>query len=156
MKAKILTGLILVGLILGSFSPSTARAQSQEISLRISPLSINFQAADPDMEPLIRADNPVLVEIAVGPSRRWQLTLRAEGDLASSQGPAISIQTISWTSTASPPFINGSLISRNAQLAASGQGPVQTKGELNFFFQNSWDYRIGDYSQTVSFILSVL
>ena len=140
-----------------SFAPiPSAVGQGGQITLRVSPLSINFQAADPDLEPAVSADNLVLVEISVEVSRPWRLTLRAEGDLKGNRGGSIPISNISWTATSSPPFVNGSLVSKNPQLAASGQGPAGVKGELNFFLNNSWNYQADEYSQAVTFILAIL
>lgn len=140
-----------------SFAPiPPAVEQSGQITLRVSPLSINFHAADPDLEPAISADNLVLVEISVEVSRPWTLTLRAEGDLRGNRGSVIPVSNISWTPSLSPPFVNGSLVSRNPQLAASGQGPAEVRGELNFFLNNSWNYQSDDYSQAVTFILAIL
>ncbi len=140
-----------------SYAPvPSAVGQAGQITLRVSPLSINFQAADPDLEPAISADNLVLVEISVEVSRPWRLTLRAEGELKGDRGGSIPISNVSWTPSASPPFFNGSLVSRNPQLAASGQGPAEVRAELNFFLKNSWDYQSDGYSQAVTFILAIL
>jgi len=143
--------------VLGGFGRFPAAAdKAGQITLRVTPLSVNFRAADPDLEPDVSADNLVLVEISVEVSRPWRLTLRAEGDLKGDRGGSISITNVSWTSTSSPPFINGNLVSRNPQVAASGQGPAEVKAELNFFLKNSWDYQSDGYSQAVTFILAIL
>jgi len=156
MRTKILFLVVLLPGLLSFARIPAAVDQAGQISLRVTPLSINFRAADPDLEPNISADNPVLVEISVEVSRPWRLTLRAEGDLRGDRGGSIPISNVTWTPTASPPFINGNLVSRNPQLAASGQGPAEVRGELNFFFHNSWDYQSDGYSQAVTFTLAIL
>lgn len=156
MRLKILWMLVLVPGLL-SFAPiPPAVGHIGWLSLRVTPLSINFRPADPDLEPSIAADNPVLVEISVEFSRPWRLTLRADGELRGNRGGVIPISNVFWTPSVSPPFINGNLVSRNPQLAASGQGPAEVRGELNFFLRNSWDYQSDEYSQTVTFTLAVL
>jgi hypothetical protein len=156
MRARIFFVLALIP-VLSSFAGVPAAVdQAGQVTLRVSPLSINFRAADPDLEPNVAADNLVLVEISVEVSRPWRLTLRAEGELKGDRGGSISITNVSWTSTSSPPFINGSLVSRNPQVAANGQGPAEVKAELNFFLKNSWDYQSDGYSQAVTFILAIL
>jgi len=156
MKMRIFCILAILPVLL-SFAPvPPAVDQTGQITLRVTPLSINFRAADPDLEPSISADIPVLVEISVEVARPWRLTLRAEGELRGDRGGSISISNVSWTPSVSPPFINGSLVSRNPQPAASGQGPAEVRGELNFFLRNSWDYQSDEYSQAVTFTLAIL
>jgi hypothetical protein len=156
MKIRIFCWLVIIPALL-SFAPiAPAVDQVGQITLRVSPLTINFQAADPDLMPTISADNLVLVQISVNVSRPWSLTLRANGDLRGNRGGSISISNISWTPSSSPPFVNGSLVSKNPQLAASGQGPADVSGELNFLLKNSWNYQSDDYSQSVTFILAIL
>jgi hypothetical protein len=156
MRLKIISILVVLPALL-SFAPiPPAVSQVPQITLRVSPLSINFRAADPDQDPAISADNLVLVEISVEVSRPWRLTLRAEGDLKGDRGGSIPISNISWTPSSSPPFVNGNLVSRNPQLAASGQGPAAVNGELNFFLKNSWNYQSDEYTQAVTFILAIL
>ena len=156
MRARILSVLVLLPAVWSFARVPPALDQVGQITLRVSPLSVNFRAADPDLEPTITADNLVLVEISVNVSRPWKLTLRAEGDLKGDRGGSISITNVSWTSTSSPPFINGNLVSRNPQVAASGQGPAEVRGELNFFLKNSWNYQSDGYSQAITFILAIL
>ena len=155
-KRAIIFFIIFAGFNLFYLNPNQQEPAQDEVSLRIFPLSINFRAADPDQEPVIAADSPIMVEISSGMTREWKLTLMANGNLIGGKGMSIAIQNVRWTATPSPPFINGTLSLNRPQLLASGRGEKEIIGELNFFLNNSWDYQAGDYSQTLSFTLTVL
>ncbi len=127
-----------------------------EVSLRISPLLINFPAADPDSVPVISSDSQVRVEIVVGVARSWNLTVTANGNLKGDKGASIPINNVSWTASPSPPFINGTLVRMRPQLMAKAEGDGEFTGDLNFFLANSWDYQAGEYRQTITFTLAVL
>jgi len=132
------------------------RAQSN-LSLSITPQSISFAAADPDVSSTITANQTVNVTIrsTLQSNRNWRLTLLANGDLiASTSSATISISNISWTATPTPPFQAGTLAANVSQTAASGSGSYQATGYLTFIFKNSWSYWAGSYSQTVTFTLS--
>ncbi len=156
MRNKKLIFILLI--ILFSSLSLSHQFSRREISLRISPLSINFPPANPDLVPLIPAESQIIVEMFISGNegRSWQLTVLADGDLRAHKGEKIPIENISWTGSPSPPFVNGSLNKRKPQLVASGQGNINLNGQLNFFLRNSWNYRAGEYSQTVIFTLSSL
>jgi len=140
-------------------SPSPVNFASdgdQELSLWISPLSIYFPPADPDTDPVIVSDSLVLIEITAPAGTNWRLTIAANGDLRAGQGGRIPIENISWTASPSPPFINGVLSSHTPLQIAEGQGPTTLTGEMNFQFQNNWDYLTGLYTQTITITLTSL
>lgn len=126
-----------------------------QLDLSISPASITFASADPDVSPTIAAA-PVVVRIRVfqnaGP---WTLTILAGGDLIA--GPAtVDITNVSWTATPAPPYRNGTLSKTVAQQVASGTGTVNpaANGSVTFRLANSWLYSAGNYTQTLVFTLS--
>ena len=155
MKRKVIT-LIFLCVFLVCISLEPPPIKSQQASLRISPLTLYFSPADPDLVPLILSDSPIVVEIKVNIAREWRLTAVANGDLDGERGISIPIQNVSWTATPSPPFLNGTLARKKAQLVASGSGVSDLRGELNFSLLNTWEYLAGEYSQTISFTLTVL
>lgn len=155
-KRAIIFLLLFASLYLFNLNPYQVEPIYNEISLKIFPLSINFRAADPDQEPVIAADSPIMVEISSDLTREWKLTLMANGNLIGGTETSIPIQNVRWTATPSPPFFNGTLSLSKPQLVASGQREKEIIGELKFFLNNSWDYQAGDYSQTLSFTLTVL
>lgn len=126
------------------------------ITLRIYPTAIIFPAADPDLEPVVTANTSVRVEIDTWPpNRRWELFIRAEGNLVSAAGQVIPINSISWEATPQPPFRNGVLAAgQNLVLATNGRG--RQEGEIVFSFQNSWSYVAGEYRQIITLIASLI
>jgi hypothetical protein len=153
VKKEILVLSVLMVMIL---SAGVRPTYGQSVNLTISPTTISFSAADPDLVPLINADFPVHVTIVVsGTTRSWQLILHANGDLAGG-GQTIPISNVSWTATSSPPFQNGTLVNNVDQRAASGTGVANQQGDLNFMFMNLWTYRARSYSQTVRFTLALI
>lgn len=141
-------------LFIGQSQSNLASDSAQELTLWISPLSIYFPPADPDTDPVIPSDSLVLVEITAPAGTNWRLTVTANGDLRAGQGAQIPIENISWTASPSPPFINGVLSRHTPVQFAEGQGPTSLTGEMNFQFQNNWNYLTGLYTQTVTITLT--
>jgi hypothetical protein len=141
--------------------PAGARAQGRgggttpQLDLSISPASITFASADPDVSPSIAAA-PVVVNVRVRQNgSTWTLTVLAGGDLIA--GPAtVDISNVSWTATPAPPYQNGTLSKTVAQRVASGPGNVNpaANGSVTFRLANSWTYSAGTYTQTLIFTLS--
>jgi hypothetical protein len=147
--------LALIGML-----PARAHAQgrgggSPQIDLSISPASITFASADPDVSPSIAAA-PVVVTVRIrqnaGP---WTLTVLAGGDLIAG-GATVDITNVTWTATPAPPYQNGTLSKTVAQQVASGSGNVNpaANGSVTFRLANSWNYSAGNYTQTLVFTLS--
>lgn len=136
-------------------SPGPAGAQSVELS--ISPTSVTFPSADPDITPVVSA--PALFatyRIRGAGTQAWRLTVLANGDLIA--GPStVDISNVSWTATPSPPFQGGWLSKTVEQLVAAGTGnvPQPSTGWIVFQLANSWTYTAGTYTQTLTFTLSV-
>jgi hypothetical protein len=128
---------------------------AQKLDLSVSPTTISFPTADPDISPVVIAA-PITVSIRVrqntGP---WQLTVLAGGDLVSG-GSVIDITNVSWTATPAPPFQNGTMSKTVAQRMAAGTNNVNPaeNGSLTFRLANSLTYSAGIYTQTVVFTLS--
>jgi hypothetical protein len=132
-----------------------ADAAAQRLELSVTPASISFPSADPDVTPTIAAA-PVVVSIRIRQSSGpWQLTVLANGDLMSG-GETVDITNVAWTATPVPPFQNGTLSRTVAQRMASGTGNVNPtqNGSVVFRLANSWNYAAGTYTQTLVFTLS--
>ena len=86
--------------------------------------------------------------------RPWTISVRADGPLVSGAS-TIPISNVSWLATPSPPFRNGTL-STVAQTLANGTGARRSsrQGDVTFRFANSWNYTVGNYTQTITFTLS--
>lgn len=142
-------------------APLAASAQgrggvpSPQLDLSITPASITFPSADPDVSPVIAAA-PVVVTVRVrGNSGPWTLTVLAGGDLIAGSS-TVDITNVSWTATPAPPYQNGTLSKTVAQRLASGTGNVSpaANGSVTFRLANSWMYSAGNYTQTLVFTLS--
>jgi hypothetical protein len=160
ITAKELIKIILI-LFLAPILSSLALAaggspQQWTITINIYPTAITFPPADPDLEPVVAANTAVRVQIETWPpNRRWQIFIRAEGNLVSASGQVIPINNISWTATPQPPFRDGVLAAgQNLVLATDGRG--REEGEIVFSFKNSWDYVAGEYTQVITITASLL
>lgn len=146
-----------MGLLLVSPVGLSSRVSPQQwsVTVNIFPTAITFPAADPDLEPVVAANTPVRIQVTTWPAnRRWELTIRAEGNLVSASGQVIPISTISWRATPNPPFRDGVLAAGQSLVLAQDRG--NREADLSFYFQNSWDYVAGEYTQVVTFTASLL
>jgi hypothetical protein len=130
-----------------------SRSASAQILL-VSPTTISFPSSDPDTVPVIPAAPVRVTYLVVGPAGRpWTITVRAGGALVSGAS-TIPISNVSWLATPSPPFRNGTL-STVAQTLATGTGTAfLQRGDVTFRFANSWNYSVGNYTQTITFTLT--
>ncbi len=146
--------VLFSGAILGLFRSKTYPLQ-WGITLSIYPSTIEFAPGDPDLEPVTPAVSPVRIQISTWPpNRRWEITMRAEGNLVNTAGEVIPISSISWKATPQPPFNDGVLVPGQSQRLGRGRGNEQ--GEVSFYFQNSWSYPSGQYSQVITIIASLI
>jgi hypothetical protein len=134
--------------------PGTRASDAATITLRLTPASITFPDASPDVTPVI---GPATVMVSVkaegAPGYPWVLTFVGNSDLRS--GPSvIPINAISWTSSPSPPFNSGTMSRVTPVLLGTGIAHVNTSLRMDFMFQNSWTYAVGSYSATATFTLS--
>ena len=124
--------------------------------LTISPLTINFPDADPDLVNRIPAtENSVTVTSAMrtGPNEFSDLTCLADGNLVS--GPnTIPISRVSWRAGGAG-YRNGTMSAIVPRTAGRWRGPGTMGGTFDFFLLNSWTYNVGNYTQTVVYTLTV-
>ena len=139
--------IVGLGAVCGAATPVAAQF------LQVQPATITFPSSDPDTVPVIAAASIRVSYIAQGSPNPWTITVRAGGNLISGAS-TIPISNVSWTATPSPPFRNGTL-STVAQTLATGAGLINIdRGDVTFRFVNSWNYTVGNYTQTVTFTLS--
>jgi hypothetical protein len=140
--------IVGLGAVCGLATPTAAQV------LQVQPATITFPSNDPDTVPVIAAAPIRVSYVAQGSTANpWTITVRAEGDLTSGAS-TIPISNVSWQATPSPPFRNGTL-STVAQTLATGTGVINIeRGDVTFRFVNSWNYTVGNYTQTVTFTLS--
>jgi hypothetical protein len=154
-RRALAAGLFILGAMAPAADAQRGGGPPPRLELSVSPASVAFPSADPDVSPLVPAP-PIVISIRIrqndGP---WSLTALAGGDLIA--GPStVDITNVSWTATPAPPFQNGTLSKTVAQRMASGTGNVNpaTNGSVTFRLANSWNYSAGSYTQIVTFTLS--
>lgn len=148
---RILWWSVTAALLLALQSGEALAASS--VTLTVSPGSVSFPDADPDLVPLIPANSVVTIDVRVtGNPASWNLTHLASGDLMSG-ADAIAISNVTWSITPNPPFVNGTMSRITPQLVASGTGNENNTGTMSLLLQNSWFHKIGNYSQTTTFTL---
>lgn len=145
--------LVSVLVITSLYSQENIQGSPWGLTLSVSPATIVFNSADPDLQPVIQANTSIRVMVTAEPQRSWNLQVRAEGNLVSNGGKVIPINCISWTATPNPPFGDGVLSpGQNIMLISQARGNIE--GELFFYFRNSWEQAAGEYNQVISFTVS--
>jgi hypothetical protein len=147
--------VLILGAALCLVASMAAAQPGPRLELSVSPTSISFASANPDVQPVVSAA-PIVVSIRIRQSTGpWSLTVLANGDLIAGAS-TVDITNVSWTATPAPPFQNGVLSKTVAQSMASGTGNVNpaTNGSVTFRLANAWNYNAGLYTQTVTFTLS--
>jgi hypothetical protein len=147
---------IALPVLLLIFTPRFVLAQKLDLS--VSPRTIAFPTADPDVVPTMSAA-PITVQVRVRQLLpiigQWHLSVLANGDLVSGSS-TIPVTNVTWTATPAPPFQNGTLSRTTAQRMAGGTGNLNpaVNGSVTFRLVNSWTYTAGTYTQTLVFTLS--
>ena len=123
--------------------------------LVLAPTTINFPDADPDLTPVIAANENsvnVLANVRTSALGVSTLTCLANGDLDSGSDQ-IAISNVTWTA-AGAGYLPGTMNNAVAQSVGSWLGSGANVGNLDFFLANSWAYAIGSYTQTVTYTLT--
>jgi len=123
-------------------------------TLTLGVAAINFPDADPDSVPSIDAnENPVDVSVKAhtGSASPVSLSVQANGDLQSG-GDTIAITNVSWTATGAG-YVPGAM-DTVAVPAGSWTGSGKYDGTFSYVLANSWDYAVGNYTQTVVYTLT--
>jgi hypothetical protein len=147
------TGGVVFAAILLVAGPAVAYAQ--RVDLTITPASVTFPSADPDVMPVVSAPAlTVRYRVQQNQGAQWRITVLAGGDLVSGSA-AIPISNVTWSATPAPPFQNGTMNSAVEQLVASDAGNTATRtGTITFSLVNSWNYAAGVYSQSFVFTIT--
>jgi hypothetical protein len=129
---------------------------NSSVQLTISPLTINFPDANPDITPSISAmENPLMVTALAqtGNKKTVLLTVQAQGGLISGSD-SIPITNLRWTATGQG-FVPGTMSRTNAVTAGTWVGPGEHTGTFSFFLANSWQYAQGNYHSSVIYTLTI-
>ncbi len=128
---------------------------SARAKLTISPTTIHFPDADPDvLNPIPANENSVSVQanIRTGAAGVATLTCLANGDLTSGTD-LIGIDNVTWTAGGAG-YLAGTMSASVGQSAGSWTGSGSYGGSFNFFLANSWSYSVGNYTQDVVYTLT--
>ena len=122
--------------------------------LTISPTTISFPDADPDITDPIPANSTVAVSVKarVASGGAVTLTHKAADDLKDGT-KTIGIDNVIWTAAGSG-YVAGTMDKAVDQSVGSWTGPGQYDGTLTYTLDNDWAYEPGSYSATTTFTLT--
>jgi hypothetical protein len=129
-------------------------------TLTLSASTISFGAADPGSTPSI-SSSPASIDVTAKAQATKGSTVylkcKANGDLVTpGDSDSIGIGNVTWTATGTGFASSGTMVKTTDVGVATWTGSGEHTGSLNFFLANSWDYGVGEYSQTVTYTLTAL
>ena len=166
MNMKAVWGGILKGAALVAFS-GQAYAQAVDsktvtvsatvnakAKLTLSSSSASFADADPDVTPILSAPAiTVDVKTRTASANGVTLTVLAGGDLTNAASDTIAISNLSWTVGGTTGFTAGTMSATTAQsLGTFGSGSASDT--QTYKLVNSWSYKTGSYSATITYTLT--
>jgi hypothetical protein len=130
-------------------------AVAARATLTLGSAAINFPDSDPDtVNPIPATENAVSVtaKVRTGAASNPTLTVQASGPLTSGTD-TIAISNVTWTATGSG-FSAGTMNSTTPQTCGSWTGSGNRSGTFSYFLVNSWDYQVGNYTATATYLLT--
>lgn len=131
-------------------------------TLTLSTTQLTFTATDPAAQPLVPANQPLLITFSVpfplGPWVRWSLSLRARRANFTAATGTIPASAVTWSSATTVLSGNGTaagnagaaaLTTRRRAVARGREGsaaPFSVLVTCNFVFHDSWTYAPGAYT----------
>jgi hypothetical protein len=164
MRLALLAVILLAALVvLAPPAPAASLAQSVSASanigalakLALSPASLLFPDADPDVTPFIAASTGAMSLTAKGrttPGSTLTLTLLAADDLRSGMD-TIPIDALSWTATGAG-FVGGTASKSASQPVGSWMNSGVYTGTQTFALANTWTRATGTYSASLVYTLT--
>jgi len=114
----------------------------------------SFADADPDVTPLLSAAAiSVDVKTRTAAASNVTLTVLAGGALTNASSDTIPINQLTWTATGSG-FAAGTMSSSTAQALGTFLGGGTASGTQTYQLVNSWNYKTGSYSATITYTLT--
>jgi hypothetical protein len=164
MRVFLSSAVALVGL-LAAVLPSPAASLAQTVSasaniatiakLALSPASLLFPDADPDLVPSIPSSNgPITITAKArsSPGGQVTLTMLASDDLRSGMD-TVPIGALKWTATGDG-FVGGTASRTSSQLVAVWAGSGARTGTQVFALDNTWQRATGTYTVTLVYTLT--
>lgn len=164
MRVLALLSLVLAAIALAvPPAPGATLAQSVTASanigplakLSLSPLTLSFPDADPDVSPVVPASTgPVTITAKARSSERANVTLTvlANDDLRSGM-VTIPVSALTWTATGEG-FVDGTISRTSAQLVGAWSGSGARSGTQLFALANSWQQPSGTYTVSLTYTLT--
>ena len=123
--------------------------------LTISPTTISFPDADPDVTDPIPANSNVSVSVKARVASGGSVTLthKAADDLKDGT-KTITIDNVTWTATGSGYNGSGTMNMTTDQNVGGWTGPGQYDGVLTYSLDNDWAYEPGSYTASTTFTLT--
>jgi hypothetical protein len=166
MKTKAVWGGILTAaaLVLCSTQASAQAVDTKTVTvsatvnakakLTLGSNTASFADADPDVTPLLSAAAiSVDVKTRTAAANNVTLTVQAGGDLVNAASDVININQLSWTVTGTG-FAAGTMSSTVAQSLGTFAGGGNVSGTQTYQLVNSWNYKTGSYSATITYTLT--
>jgi len=164
MRLVLLAGVALVGL-LAAVLPAPAASLAQSVSasaniaaiakLALTPASLLFPDADPDLSPSIPSSNgPITITAKArsSPGSQVTLTMLANDDLRSGMD-TIPIGALTWATTGNG-FLNGTASRTSSQTVATWVGSGTHVGTQAFSLANTWQRAMGTYTVSLVYTLT--
>ena len=118
--------------------------------------SMSFRGGNPDENVLIPAiENGIKIKVRTraGRSDPISLYVLADGDLVSGSH-TIPVHNVSWR-TSGEGFKGGALSKGVPQVVGAWEGSGIREGVLYYYLDNSWNYPMGQYEATITYMLTI-
>ena len=121
--------------------------------LTVGAASVTFNDADPDVTPLLTATAALSLNVRsrTAAASNVTLTVQSGGDLTSGSD-TIPIANLTWTATGTG-YVAGTM-GTTASSLGSWTGGGNELGTQTYQLVNSWNYRTGTYSATITYTLT--
>lgn len=162
MTKAVWTGAVAVAVVCLS-SPVLAQQTDQKTvtinaavnakaKLAVSGGPVNFPDDDPDLSPTLTSTTPISVDVKARTSASGNVTLTvlATDDLKSGTD-VITIGNLSWTASG---LTAGTMSKTAAFTIGSWTGSGLQSGTQTYELVNSWTYKTGTYSSTITYTLT--
>lgn len=164
MTKAVWSGVLTAAALLLFSTPTFAQATdtgSVTISATVNPKakltlgtgSVTFNDADPETVPLLTATGDVTVDVKsrTAAANTVTLTVQSGGNLTNGTD-SIAIGNLTWTASGTG-FVAGTMGTSASSLGSFAGGGTQS-GSQTYKLVNSWTYRTGTYTATITYTLT--
>lgn len=158
----VLTGVAVLLCSTQAFAQAATAGATVTVSATVSPkakltvgaASVSFNDADPDVTPLLTATAALSLNVRsrTAAASNVTLTVQSGGDLTNADSETIPIANLTWTATGTG-YVAGTMGTAATSLG-SWTGGGNELGTQTYQLVNSWNYRTGTYSATITYTLT--